>query len=60
MGPKTKLKKPNKQESDQSDNSDSSIESDDEYSGNEVNILIITINIHIYGNVTVLVFPMHN
>lgn len=43
MGPKIKLKKPNEQESDQSDNSDSSIESEDEYSGNEVNKLTICI-----------------
>lgn len=39
MGPHNKLKKPNDQESDQSDSSDSSIESDNEYSGNEVNNL---------------------
>lgn len=37
MGPKNKLKKLNEQESDQLNSSDSSIESDDEYSGNEVN-----------------------
>lgn len=39
MGPKNKFKKPNEQESNQSDSSDSSLESDDEYSGNEVNKL---------------------
>lgn len=54
MSPKNKLKKPNEPESDQSDSSESSIESDNEYSGNEVNNLT-KFYIYIYLYLRILV-----